>query len=81
MHRYLRVPVLVAMTLGVLLVALGIVYLTVACENLPAVLGPHAGDTHPRVGLGVAALVFGLAALVAAFIAARRRPPSTPAHP
>jgi amino acid permease len=57
---------------GVALVAIGIVYLVVACENLPGFLGPHAGDTSPRVGLGVLGLVLGIASLTAALIVFRR---------
>jgi hypothetical protein len=64
--------------LGLALVAVGIVYLTVACQDLPGFLGPSPGDTSPRVGLGVTGIVLGLAALVFAILSARRRPPSTP---
>jgi len=73
-----RARVLFAGTAGVVLLGLGVVYLTVACQNLPGILGPHPGDTSPRTGLGIVAVVLGVAALVAALIAARRRPPSTP---
>ena len=78
MRRTFRIPAVLAGAIGVALVALGIVYLTVACENLPAVLGAHAGDTRPRTGLGIAAIVLGLVALGMALIVIRRRPPTAP---
>ena len=61
---------------GFALLAIGLVYLTVACEALPAFLGPTAGDTSPRTGLGLAGVVLGAAALIAAFVVARRRRPN-----
>jgi hypothetical protein len=57
------------------LLAIGIIYLVAACEALPGFLGPTPGDTSPRTGLGIVALVLGLAALGGAFIAARRASP------
>jgi MYXO-CTERM domain-containing protein len=69
-----------AAILGVLLVGIGIVYLTVSCENLPGILGPHPGDTSPRTPLGVIATLLGLAVLAVALAASRRRPPNTPAQ-
>jgi hypothetical protein len=51
--------------------ALSIVYLTTACEDLPAFLGPSPGDTHPRTALGVVAAVLAVAFAVAALTAAR----------
>jgi hypothetical protein len=72
-----RVGILAAVSgiVGVALLALGVVYLTVACENLPGFMGPHAGDTSPRTGLGIAGVVFGLIALAGALAGTRRRPP------
>ena len=58
---------------GWALLAVGIVYLVVACEALPGFLGPTAGDTSPRIPLGIAGVVLGVAALGVAFIADRRR--------
>jgi amino acid permease len=78
MRRRLSIPTVLAGTIGVVLIALGIVYLTVACENLPTFLGPHAGDTSPRTGLGIVGVTLGLVSLVLALIAARRRPSTTP---
>ena len=78
MRRVARVPVLLGGAVGIVLLGVGVVYLTVACENLPGILGPHPGNTSPRTVLGIVVVVLGVAALAAAFIAARRRPPTTP---
>lgn len=78
MRGPVRILVTVAGTAGLVLIAVGIVYLTVACENLPGILGPTAGDTSPRIGLGVSALVLGMVALLVAYVAVRRRPPGAP---
>jgi hypothetical protein len=75
-----RVWVLLGGLVGTVLLAVGVVYLTVACENLPGVLGPHAGDTSPRTPRGIVVLVLGIAVLIAAAVAARRRPPKAPPH-
>ncbi|MDQ6726570.1 MAG: hypothetical protein M3066_10455 [Actinomycetota bacterium] len=37
--------------------ALAVTYLLVACQSLPGLLGPVAGDTHPRTRLGAVLLV------------------------
>jgi hypothetical protein len=58
---------------GWALLAVGIVYLVVACEALPGFLGPTPGDTSPRIPLGIAGVVLGGAALGVAFIADRHR--------
>ena len=65
---------------GLALLGVGVVYLTVACEHLPGFLGPTAGDTSPRTGLGIVAVALGVVALALALIAARRRPPAPPLH-
>ena len=78
MRRVARVPVLLGGVIGIVLLGVGVVYLTVACENLPGILGPHPGDTSPRTTLGIVVVVLGVAALAAALIVARRRPPTTP---
>jgi hypothetical protein len=67
--------------LGVALVAVGFVYLIVECQALPGFLGPTRGDTSPRTGLGIAALLLGLIAFAVAVLTARRRPPRAPNHP
>ena len=80
MRREVSLSVLLAGAVGLALLAVGIVYLTVECQALPGFLGPTRGDTSPRTGLGIIGLVLGLAALIAAFLVARRRPPSAPGH-
>ena len=64
---------------GAILVGIGIVYLTVACESLPGILGPSPGETAPRTPLGVVCVVLGLAVLAAALLVARRGSPGSPA--
>jgi hypothetical protein len=79
MPRYAaRILVPLAAVVGLALVAIGIVYLTVACEDLPGILGPTPGDTSPRIALGVLGVMFGVTALVIGFMLARRRPPTAP---
>jgi hypothetical protein len=78
MARHLRIIIVAAVAaLGAVLLTVGIVYVTVACESLPGVLGPTAGDTSPRIPLGVICIVLGVAALLAAFALGRRRPPGS----
>lgn len=61
---------------GVLLVTLGIVYLVVACQDLPGFLGPTPGEHSPRTPLGLAVLALGALALgLTAVLARRRRAP------
>jgi hypothetical protein len=77
-RHVVRILVPLAGIVGLVLVAIGIVYFTVACEDLPGILGPTPGDTSPRIALGVVGVVLGVAALVVGFIAARHRPPTAP---
>jgi len=72
-QRYLYPPVLFLITVGLALLALGVVYVTVECQALPGFLGPSPGDTSPRTGLGVAALALGVPVLLAAVAISRRR--------
>jgi len=69
-----RLAIAAASGVGLVLVGVGIVYLTVACENLPGLLGPHPGDTSPRTPLGVVTVVLGVAVLAVALGIGRRRP-------
>jgi hypothetical protein len=69
------ITALLAGAVGLALLALGIVYLVVECQALPGFMGPTAGDSSPRVGLGIAGVVLGLCMLAVAALAARRRPP------
>lgn len=59
--------------LGVALVSLGVVYLVVACQNLPGFLGPTPGDASPRTILGLVVLALGLASLAGAGVVSLRR--------
>lgn len=73
-HRWILAGAIGA--LGAVLSGIGIVYLSVACQSLPGVLGPTPGDTSPRTPLGVAMLVLGLIVLALGVFAARRHPPN-----
>jgi len=57
---------------GAVLVGVGVVYVTVACQDLPGILGPTPGDTSPRTALGVVGIVLGLGSLGVAFAWVRR---------
>jgi hypothetical protein len=81
MRSALRITIPLIGALGLALVGVGLVYLIVECQALPAFLGPTHGDTSPRTGLGIAALLLGLIALAVAVLTTRRRPPSAPHHP
>jgi hypothetical protein len=69
----LGVTPLLGCIVGVVLVALGIVYLVVACQALPGFLGPTPGDTSPRTGLGIAGVTVGAAFVSIALALAWRR--------
>jgi hypothetical protein len=75
-----QIPVFLAGLLSLAILALGIVYLTVECQALPGFMGPTQGDTSPRTGLGILGVVLGLATMIGAIAAARRRPPTAPRH-
>jgi hypothetical protein len=77
----LSIPVVTAATLGAALLTIGVIYLTVACQSLPGFLGPVHGDTSPRTGLGITAVVLALIVFAAGFLITRRRPPGGPAKP
>jgi amino acid permease len=64
--------------IGLALLGLGVVYLTIACESLPGFLGGTAGDTSPRTGLGIVALVLALGVGIGLVITRRRPPPLPP---
>lgn len=61
--RLPRVVPLIATGAGIALVGLGVVYLILACEELPRFLGGTPGDTSPRTTLGIAVLLLGLVVL------------------
>jgi hypothetical protein len=73
--REVDFPALLAGAMGLALLAAGIVYLTVPCEDLPGFMGSTQGDTSPRTGLGIAGVLLGVAALVVARRVARRSAP------
>jgi hypothetical protein len=52
-----RTLTVVLETAAVLTAAVAVTYLVVACQSLPSVLGPVAGDPHPRTRLGEALLI------------------------
>ena len=57
--------------IGVLLVIVGIIYLTVAAKDLPAFIpGQVDHVTHTRNRRGAVALVLGIGSLLVAFVAA-----------
>lgn len=72
----MRTPRLVPLIVtgaGVGLVGLGVVYLVLACEELPGFLGGTPGDTAPRTTLGIAVLLLGLLTLsTGTFVSLRR---------
>jgi ABC-type Na+ efflux pump permease subunit len=70
--RRVNLPVLSG-AVGLALVGLGVVYFAVACESLPGFLGGTPGDTSPRTGLGVVAVVLALAAFGLSAWFVRRR--------
>jgi drug/metabolite transporter (DMT)-like permease len=78
MRRGVGIPTVLSGVVGLALLALGGVYLSVACESLPGFLGGTPGDSAPRTGLGVVCVVVGLVALAVGLIVARRRPPGAP---
>jgi hypothetical protein len=73
MRRVGGAPVVIIGLVGAALLTVGIVYLTVACQSLPGFMGPHPGDTSPRAGLGIVAVVLAIAAFGVAYLTARRR--------
>jgi multisubunit Na+/H+ antiporter MnhB subunit len=58
---------------AVLAGALAVTYLLVACQSLPSLLGPVAGDTHPRTKLGAAFLLLAVLLAGGAVMTARLR--------
>jgi hypothetical protein len=64
--------------LAALLVAVGVIYLVVECENIPAPLpGRQAGSTDHRVGFAIVAFVLAALVLAAGSFGGRLRSRST----
>ena len=75
-HRPL---VVAAVVLGVLLIALAVVYWALSAGSLPAFLPGHAaGSAHHHIKHGIAAFLLGVACLVYAWF---QTGPSRPAAP
>ena len=71
MARLRPLTVLLA-AIAVVLVVVGIVYVTTQCQHIPAPLpGREAGSTRHRIGFAVVAWVVAAAALTGAFFSAR----------
>ncbi len=67
-----RVMTITLASAAALCAALAVTYLVVACQSLPAALGPVPGDSHPRSTLGAALLVVAMLLAAAGFILDRR---------
>jgi hypothetical protein len=75
-----RVALVAVSILGLVMLAAGIVYLTVACQRLPGFMGPVHGDTSPRTGRGILGVAIGVAVLACVLLVVRRRPPTAPSQ-
>jgi uncharacterized membrane-anchored protein YitT (DUF2179 family) len=73
--------VVLAIVVGLVLIALGVVYWVEPAKSLPSFLPGHeAGSSHHHVKHGVASFLVGLACLVFAwFNTGSKRPPHTTA--
>jgi hypothetical protein len=72
MGREMRLPALAGLV-GLMLLALGVIYLSVECQALPGFMGPVHGDAAPRTGLGIVGVVLGMAVLAFTGLAVARR--------
>jgi ABC-type Co2+ transport system permease subunit len=63
--------------LGLLAIAVGVVYFVVEAKDLPSVLGKLSHFTGHRTKRGIAAVVVGAVLLAAAVALPRLRPPRT----
>ncbi|MDQ1428611.1 MAG: hypothetical protein QOK39_2087 [Acidimicrobiaceae bacterium] len=68
-----RATIVTLGAVAALAAVLGVTYLVVACKSLPGVLGPVAGDTHPRTKLGAAILVLAVLLALGTVLTARPR--------
>jgi hypothetical protein len=78
-----RLLAVLAVILGVVLIAIGIVYFAEPAKSLPGFFpGQTAGSNHHHVKHGIAAVLLGIACLVFAwFRTAPKRPPAGSAPP
>ena len=76
-----KLLVVLAIVVGLVLIALGVVYWVEPAKSLPSFLPGHeAGSSHHHVKHGVASFLVGLACLVFAwFNTGGKRPPHTTA--
>jgi hypothetical protein len=65
MNRQRALIAAVVILLGLLALAAGVIYLTVDAKSLPSILGKLHGYVGHRTKRGVAALIIGVALLVA----------------
>lgn len=70
-----RTLAIILLVVGLVLVAIGVIYFTVAADKLPSILGQLHHVTGHRTKRGTAALVLGAASLIgsAVFYAQTRR--------
>jgi hypothetical protein len=68
MSKYRWATVIALVVVGLLLIALAIVYFAEPAKSLPSMLPGHqAGSTHHHTKHGIAALLLGIGALVLAW--------------
>jgi hypothetical protein len=65
MNRQRALIAAVVIVVGLLALAVGVIYLTVEAKSLPSILGKLHGFVGHRTKRGVAALVVGVALLIA----------------
>jgi amino acid permease len=72
-----RIIAIVLLILALLFLVAGVIYLTVAAQNLPSILGRVAHSTAHRNRRATAALVLGVVLLIGSFVAfSRSRTPA-----
>lgn len=77
MVRQFRLLSFVALILAVIFAVVGVIYLGVQCQHIPAPLpGREAGSTTHRVGFAAVALILAALSLLVAFSTRRPRRPS-----
>jgi uncharacterized membrane-anchored protein YitT (DUF2179 family) len=75
-----RLLVVLAVVVGIILIAISIVYFLEPAHSLPSFFPGHqAGSNHHHVKHGIAALLLGLACLVFAWFRSAPKRPASPA--